>query len=322
LAHAFNLVFETDESSRIVSIEPSDTYLLESRDPSTRQLTGGFYDKSKDLTPYVDLSKGGELVSDTRQLRTLRLRWKEDSNDPTVQALELNQDLGVHQARYIYPANRYKDGETIIENPFFAPTLVIADEEAVVRGVNNNVNKIPMIPIIWKNNYLEDSTSAEVVESIEPRILVSENNISPNNGTIYVDLGSTTVEAAATVAYMVDYNDTTGFQTSLSFADVAVNGFQIGGLMKRFYLAEMLRLQCGKYLEVFIYWDALMIQNLRFSTKVKINGDRYILQEINSYSVSNVQSTKTYLKYDFNEPDAENNIQNTIVIGKVNSGGI
>jgi hypothetical protein len=321
LAHAFNLVFETNDNTRTVRIEPADTYLLEDRFPNTRVIQDGFYNSQRDYTPYVDLSKGGELVSDVKNLSNLRLAWEEDSNDPTVAALESQQYLGVFQSRYVFPVNRYKDGETIIRNPFFAPTLVIADEEIVVRDLVNAVTKIPMVPIIWRENYLETSTSSVSVESIVPRLLVGELPDATNNGTIRIFTG-VVVEIPTPLAYMVDYNDTNGYQTSLSFSDVNVNGFPISGLLKRFYLSEMMRIQSGKYLEISILWDVLKINRLTFREKIILNGDKYILQEINSFNVSKNESTKTYLQYDFKEPDCDQNIQNTIIIAKVNSGSI
>lgn len=318
LAHAFNLVFETNEGERKVTIEPSDRYLIESRNINTRALQDGFYNGDADYTDYVDLSSGGELVSDTRQLSNIKLRWKDDSNDPTVEALNDGQDLGILEARFSFPENRYKKGETVIENPFFAPTIVLADEEIVYRDGSNHLTKIPMVPIIWKENYLETPSSTEIVDSIEPRLLVSEIPLEQYNGSIYALTGKTVVVTPCPVAYMVDYNDTEGYQTSLSFANVTVNGFFVSGLLQRFYLAEMVRLMSGKYLECFMFWDAVKLQKLTFRDRITLFGDKYILQEINSYDVAKSKPTKTYLKYYFQEPEAEDKIDNTIIEAKVN----
>lgn len=319
LSHAFNLVFETNEAERKVYIEPSDQYLYEERDPNTRTLENGFYNATKDYTQNVDLLKGGELVSETKQSQNFRLKWKEDSNDPTVEALEDLQPMGILQARYVFPNNRFKEGEQVLENPFFAPTLVIADEEIISP---TTTDKIPMIPIIWKENYLETSTSSETVDRIVPRILITQAS-NPNwNGVIRLYNGSSVNEVSCPLNYMVDFNDTTGYQTSLSFGNVNVNGNLITGLMQRFYLSELVRLQSGKYLECFLLWDVLKIQNLTFREKIILSGDIYVLQEINSFNVSKNESTKTYLKYDYREPNAEGNIENTIVIAKINTGGI
>jgi hypothetical protein len=317
LAHAFNLVFETNEGSRTVYIEPADDYIIESR-PATLNLEDGFYTAQKgiDYTPFVDLSKGGELVSDTKQLSQLRLKWKDDSNDPTVEALNLNANLGILEARYQFPTNRFKVGETVVENPFFAPTLVVADSEIV----NVNSTKTPMLPIIWATNFLETGTGTEVVTQILPRLLVSDPvSTGDENGTINVFDGTSIVDYKTPLNYMIDYNDTIGFQTSLSFGDVTVNGLAVAGLLKRFYLSEMVRRSGGKYLELFILWDVLKIQNLTFRDKIFINGNTYILQEINTFDVAKNQSTKTYFVLDNKEVGADANIQSTILTAKINT---
>lgn len=317
LAHAFNLVFETDEGSRTVYIEPADDYFLESR-PATTDLEDGFYTAQKaiDYTPFVDLSKGGELVSDTKQLSQLRLKWKDDSNDPTVEALNLNANLGILEARYNFAANRFKEGETVVENPFFAGTLVVADNEIK----HTDSLKTPMIPIVWATNFLETGTGTEVVTQMLPRLLVSDPvTTGEENGTINVYDGTSVTDYKTPLNYMIDYNDTTGFQTSLSFGDVTVNGFNVAGLLKRLYLSEMVRRSGGKYLELFILWDVLKIQNLSFRDKVFINNNTYILQEINTFDVAKNQSTKTYFVFDNKEVGADSNIQSTILTAKLNT---
>jgi hypothetical protein len=317
LSHAFNLVFETNEGSRQVRIEPADDYVLDSR-PATTDLEDGFYTAQKaiDYTPFVDLSKGGELVSDTKQLSQLRLKWKDDSSDPTVEALNLNANLGILEARFQFLTNRFKEGETVLENPFFAPTLVIADNEVQFTGSA----KTPMVPIIWAVNYLETSTSTEAVTQIVPRLLVSDPiPTGEENGVINVYNGTAVVDLKNPLNYMIDYNDTSGFQTSLSFGDVTVNGFNVAGLLKRLYLSEMVRKKGGKYLELFILWDVLKIQNLTFRDKIYINNNTYILQEINTFNVAKNQSTKTYFVLDSKEVGADADIQSTILAAKLNT---
>ena len=317
LAHAFNLVFETNEGSRTVYIEPADDFILESR-PASLQLEDGFYTAQKglDYTPYVDLSKGGELVSDTKQLSQIRLKWKDDSNDPTVEALNLNANLGILEARYQFPTNRFKVGETVVDNPFFAPTLVVADNE--IKFVDSL--KTPMLPIVWATNFLETGTGTEVVTQILPRLLVSDPvSTGDENGTINVFDGTSVTDYKTPLNYMIDYNDTTGFQTSLSFGDVTVNGLAVAGLLKRFYLSEMVRRSGGKYLELFILWDVLKIQNLTFRDKIFINNNTYILQEINTFDVAKNQSTKTYFVLDNKEVGADGSIRSTILEAKINT---
>ena len=317
LAHAFNLVFETDEGARSVRIDPADRYLLEDRAfplPNIREFKTGFYYRNDNLTKKVDLLKGGELVSDTKMDSSITLMWQADSNDPTVEAMNIGQNVGLLSARYNFQANRFSVNPNVLENPFFAPTVTIVDTEIKATGSA----KDPIIPIIWSTNYLETPTSTEKNIDVLPRLLISEQLISGYNGTINVKSSTGVIVEEAPLAYMVDYNDTAGYQTSLSFSDDTVNGFNISGLMKRFYLPELVRWQNGKQLEIYMYWDIVMIQNLTFRHRVIINSDTYILQEVNTFDVSKSGSTKTYLIQDFKEVDAEDRIQNTQIQSKVN----
>ncbi len=311
LAHAFNLVFETNTNTRIVTIEPADMYIEEDRNPNTRKLNEGFYytnlGQTTEKTPFIDLVKEGELESLIDFSSMFRLAWKSDSADPTVEALNgTNKDvLGLFESRFNYSANRFKDGETIIENPFFAPTLMIADFEVI----STPFEKTPMIPFIWKDNYLDAATSTSQEKNINvlPRILVSEILFSPYNGLIRVFTGSIVQDLPCPLAYMIDYNDSFGYQTSLSFSNYQVSGREIKGLMERFYLKNLIRLQTGKRLQTFMFWDAVLLQNLTFRKKIRIHGDEYILQEINSFNVGQRSSTKTYLLYDGKGTGTEDN---------------
>ena len=317
LAHAFNLVFETNEATRTVRIDPADRYLLEDRvfpTPNFRQFIRGFYFRNQQKTINVDLLKGGELVSDTKKESAITLMWKEDSNDPTVEAMNEGQNVGLLSAKYNFEANRFGKNESVIQNPFFAPTVIIVDEEIKEGGSEKDV----MIPLIWSTNYLETSTSTEKNIKVLPRLLISEKIVTGYNGLANIRISSGVGSYQPPATYMIDFNDTQGFQTSLSFSNETVNGFNIIGLMQRFYLSELVRWQNGKQLEIYMYWDIVMIQNLTFRDRLIINSDTYILQEINSFDVTKSGSTKTYLIQDYKEVDAEDRIENTQIQSKVN----
>ena len=81
----------------------------------------------------------------------------------------------------------------------------------------------------------------------------------------------------------------------------------------------MVRRSGGKYLELFILWDVVMMQNLTFRHKFLINNNTYILQEINTFDVAKNQSTKTYFVLDNKEVDADRAIQSTILQAKINT---
>ena len=120
----------------------------------------------------------------------------------------------------------------------------------------------------------------------------------------------------AVEVFMQNYNSP-GVYQSLVFGSETINGVYVKGLLERFYLAEMIRRMYGKQMEVYMFWDVLMLNNLTFRNTVQIHGDNYILNEINSFSVVNQRSTKTYLTYDAKGDGTEvNNIENTTILTK------
>jgi hypothetical protein len=315
LAHAFNLTFQTDVDNRTVTIEPADTYLNQSR-PGVQNNEQGFYETTiSNLTEDVDLIKGGEVYSRSDINQLVKFTWQYDSNDPTLEALNGIEAVALHQSRFTFIQNRFQKDEDVIENPFFSTTLVIAD--STIQGANTT--KTPMIPIIWNDNYLENTISIEANYDIMPRLLATDKTDPTYNGTININDGLTVSEYDTPVAYMVDYNNTTGDFMSLSFGSETVNGFYIKGLLERFYLQEFIRRQAGKEVECYIFWDALMIRQLDFRKRINIHGDNYILQEINSFSVTSNESTKTYLIYDdLGKGIEDTQITNSLIIGKLN----
>jgi hypothetical protein len=317
LAHAFNLTFETDVNNRIVTIEPSDTYLYQSSFPTVTNLQTGFYNgQTYDKTLSVDLLKEGEIFSNSDIQSQYCLSWQYDSNDPTLEAVNFGAGLDLMQAQFVFPTNRFKTGQEIIENPFFSASLCITDIS--VNTPNSQTNLI--LPIIWSTNYLENPTSTEANYDIMPRIFVSEVGINLNWGEIYINTGIGTFAYSAPLCYMVDYNTTNGNFISLSFGNETINGFNVKGLLERFYLLELIRIQGGKQVECFVFWNVVEIFNLNFRKYVKIHGDNFVLQEVNSFNIAANRSTKTYLLNNYIGDGTEaSQIENTLLNSKLNA---
>jgi len=317
LAHAFNLTFQTDVNNRIVYIEPADTYLYQSSYPSVTNLQTGFYNgQTYDKTQSVDLDKEGEIFSVSEIQSQFCLSWQYDSNDPTLEAINAGAGLDLMQAQFVFPANRFQSGQEVIENPFFSASLCIAD--STIQTPNSLVNFI--CPIIWSQNYLTTPTSTEANYDILPRIFFSEYGVQSIWGEIYVNTGIGTFAYNAPLTYMVDYNSSNGNFISLSFGNETVNGFNVKGLLERFYLLEFIRQQSGKQVECYVFWNVLEIFNLDFRKYVKIHGDNYILQEVNSFNVALNRSTKTYLLNNYLGDGTEaSQIENTLLNSRLNA---
>jgi hypothetical protein len=316
LAHLFNLTFETDVALRTVTIEPADNYLYTY--PLYNNIQQGFYNQGvNNITQKVDLSISGEIFNVDDFEQSIQLVYKDDSSDPTVEALNEGQTIPMAGAQFNFPVSRLKDGLNVIENPFFAPTLLFFDEEIV--DVNSPAPIF--VPFVWSTNYLENPLSSEANYEIVPRILFKDAfyNSYSNAPKVVIKnpfgASPATITASFPVAYMQDYVNQ--YNQSLVFNSETVNGVYVKGLMERFYLAELIRRLYGKQVQVNIFWDILMLNNLTFRDAVQIHGDNYILNEINSFSVVNQRSTQTYLTYDAKGDGTEvNNIQNTTVLTK------
>jgi hypothetical protein len=315
LAHLFNLTFETNVAMRTVTIEPADSYLYTY--PGFNSIQQGFYNKTfSDLTRKVDLNVTGELFNIDDFERSIQFIYKEDSSDPTVEALNQGQNVPMAGAQFNFPITRPKDGITDIENPFFAPTLFFLSEDITDVGSSTQF----YVPFIWPENYLDTPTASQGNYNIEPRILVHNGYLGPTAQSPQIIIknpfGAGTLVVNGMEVFMQNYN-TPGVYQSLVFGSVTIDGVYVKGLLERFYLAEMIRRMYGKQMEVYMFWDVLMLNNLTFRDTIQIHGDNYILNEINSFSVVNQRSTKTYLTYDAKGDGTEvNNIENTTILTK------
>ena len=119
VSHAFNLQFTTDEISKIVYIEPFDTFYK------------SFYD-AIDWTDKVDLSQEIKdvFVKDSFK-RDIIFKYKTDSKDAKVEQRG-NDYFEKILDEYPYKetlSDEFERGESVFENPFFAGTFNAKDRD-------------------------------------------------------------------------------------------------------------------------------------------------------------------------------------------------
>ena len=146
--HAFNLYFLTDINMKTVYIEPRDSFYKTN--------------KTIDLTGKLDIGreiKFEELGSDFT--KTLAFRFKQDSADFGVQAWE--KANAARYSTYVATINNKfcNAGETAIENPLFAATLMDAFPRLGLSSI---------LPKIWGEPPAGD-TYPERLDKYEPRLL-------------------------------------------------------------------------------------------------------------------------------------------------------
>ena len=124
VAHAFNLQISTDESARVVNIEPFDTFYKD-------------YAHAIDWTYKLDRSKQIEdkwIKSDLK--RDVVFKYKSDSKDKKV---ERRGDTFFNGIKDEYPYQEtlpktFEKGESKYENPFFAGTYNAKDQDTTGSG--------------------------------------------------------------------------------------------------------------------------------------------------------------------------------------------
>lgn len=294
VTHAFGLVWNTDYDAQSVRVEPRDRYKT-SQQPSTETYHEGFYRVAdrEDITQMLDLSKVGAVSAINTEKSVTALAWKSDSADPNVEKIETDAVEKLYDGRYAYPTGRFRRGENRSENPFFAKTAHIFDN-AVMHSTST---KTPQIPLIQKEVYPFAVSFQDGHGDYAPRILWFAGRRSGLDGLVNLeDLAAYDFPAA----FMVNYNDTTGLDPSLAFANetLADETTVAPGLMQRFHLQRLKRLEVGKMLTEWVLWRDLDITGLDFRKKLLIGDALFLLQRIDGYQPLSNGSTETELLHD------------------------
>lgn len=297
ITHAFGLVWDTDYDAQTVRCEPRDRYRITSQtsfEDFTDEFFEGFYritDRDT-LTDRVDLSKDAAVAALNSGNEKYLLAWKSDSGDANTGDLEGDATFKVFDGRYTYPAGRFQKGETKSENPFFCKTVHIFD--SAVAHSTSTVS--PQLPLIQDNSYLQGNENTNNRPDFGPRLLYFAGRRDGFDGLL--NLAGSAYDFPA--AFVVNYNDTVGYDPSLSFGDelLADGTTTAVGLIQRFHLQRLKRLEIGKLFSEWIRWSELDVLNMDFRRKVLIGDALYLLQKVNGYRPLSDGSTETELLKD------------------------
>ena len=162
VAHAFNLQFSTDESAKVIYVEPFDSFykpLAEAVDWTYK------VDRSKD---YVD------TWIKTSLKRDLIFKYKSDDKDAKVKQRSIDYFKEI-QDEYPYFEtldDTFEKGTSEYENPFFAGTFNAGDVD-----ISSNPNPQPYIACVWQEAegdvYLSPNSTTRPDKGYEfqPRLL-------------------------------------------------------------------------------------------------------------------------------------------------------
>jgi hypothetical protein len=166
ISHLFNLYFTTDVQAKKVYIEPFNEFFK----PTSEGVNwDNIVDYSQPINDDYDIGLKRDLI----------IKYKTDSADKYAEALNNKSNIwGEENRLYNYKetlGEDYESGEVVLENPLFASTTQVWDNDA---HDNPAMDKSPvLIPCIWKddapwsligpNNVFRPS---EIIEAFVPRI--------------------------------------------------------------------------------------------------------------------------------------------------------
>jgi hypothetical protein len=313
-----NTMFETEADGGSIVKEPKDAYFFSYTNKITPPTTGvrtGFYNQKKDWTAKVDLSKKSPLQLKNDIPNRQRWVFAKDDADETVNNIEEAQQFRLYEARFDLPNTRFKVGEQVNECSFFAAQLHIFDSSIM----HPDSPIVPQIPIIWNGDYKLNPSNIERPKGYKARFLYWAGGRSTESaGKIWVKFTSGLFSLTTPEVFAVNYNDQTGADPNLTWADVQVNGFTVPGLLSTYHWRDLCRTFSGKYIEEFLFIDDQDINELTFRAKLRIGDDDFELLEVTNYNPLRAGSTKVAIRYDKRDDVlSRSNIQNSPLSGVI-----
>lgn len=314
LVYIHNLTFETNEETRIVTIEPKDPYTNQTRTPTTSERKEGFYTNTqKDYSQIIDKSKKGSykypnLAGD------FIYKYETDS-DETITWLEGENEIGIYEARFKMDNGADTTRVKTKTVPFFAKTIHLLDY--LTRFPDTTIP--PQYPLIYPQNEVLDPTATERRSGIQSRIFyfAGQRDVSFGDGQLeFFEFPGIAFNTPA--CFMVNYNDTTGLDPNMGFNNQVINGVESIGLLQKYYLNELARNNKGEIKGNYIKFNSIDFLNFTFRTKAFIDGTRYIVQDLKGYNPL-IDAPTSFAFFEDVYPTEEdvNNIENSKVTGVV-----
>lgn len=312
----FNLTFETNDNARAVRIEPKDDYVATDRVAATSELKEGFYSRQiKDYSKIIDYKKEGGFEFPAVAGR-FDYKYNSDS-DETIEWIEKNSQFLVYESRFPMSSGADNSKQEEKEVPFFVKTIHVQDVDA--KHPDSAI--VPQFPLIYPQNYILDPTATEADFDKSPRIFYHAGQrfgaLSDQDG--YIEIYEVPgAKSELPLTFMVNYNDDSGLDPNLSFCTENIVGITVAGLMQRFYLQDLKRLDIGEIRKNYVQFNSVDELNFSFRTKGFIDGLRYIVQTIEGFNpLIDAPTNFKFLLDAYPDPSDISNIQDSPLLGVV-----
>jgi hypothetical protein len=314
LKQLFNLVFETSPNGRVVRVEPENPYTIRDRVSDSLISKQGFYSEPPANNPNIlskqdlDLKQRTKYSSQSEQAAQFLFTYLPDENDDYGRGAATEQTpIPRYGALYRKGAFLLNNNTEDRANAFFCGTTHLFDAPAT--AMQSNFAAAVQIPLALPAPGVTDKFL------FAPRILqfVARSTAKNADGIIKYTTANNVANLTQMVhspAFMVNFNDQTGFDMSLSLSDTTVGGRNIKGLLATFYAETLSYSLSTKVATTFFYIKNNVIANLSFKNKIIVFGKSCkILKIVNYNPLSESISTQVTLLPDSTEQF--NGLENT-----------
>lgn len=290
----FNLTIQTDAINKVVYIEPTHPYALES-DQSIK-IGGYFNGKYLDWEEKQELLKESELplVSDSE--RELIFKYKEDSNDGL---LKLVQDRNVNMlaaGKYVLP-DRFKSGKKEYENRFFSPTMHC--DMAQWKSYGTISQESPQMVCLIPEN-ISNTSQDGAQNTFSPKSCYYKGTTTDwgwvfdgDKGLPYPYMFAVNYKRGGEEDPILSYSDERIGITNSSISGIGEIGV---GLLRRFYHQRLAIMRNGQAYNTFFKLNNIDITNWLHREHIICRGQKWELVEIKDYKPLAEETTGVYMR--------------------------
>lgn len=286
-ADLFNLSFQTDPVNKVVLIEPTHKYSLNTNVFDLKE--GFFNDKTLDWSDKEDISKDTSIEIYDDNAREFVFKFKEDSNDGALKIVQDRYKTILASGKYVFD-ERFKSDKKEFENRYFSPTMhYLVDDFAGISG-----QPPQMVCLVPEN--ISNTSSPEAQNTFSPKICFYKGIVSGVGGWRFNG------EDKQDYPYLFSVNYKNGGENDpvLSYCDEKIGkegNFVIAtGLLKRFFWQRLAIMNNGQWLNTQFNLTNIDITNWFHRERIVINGELWELLEIKEYNSLKGESTKCVLR--------------------------
>lgn len=272
----FDLSVNTDAINKIVYIEPTHAYSLNSSPLPVND--GYFKDDFLDWNSKADLAKTWKLTNFNSVNKEYDFKYKDDSNDGLLKLIQDRNTNILALGKYVFP-DRFLTGIKPRENRFFSPTMHYDVTQFKFLGTGLNTGITPqMIAIIPEN--ISNTSQSESANTFNPKSCYYKGNVTGAGAWNFDG------DVLQTYPFMFAVNYQPGGENDpiLSYSDENINGVIGRGLLKRFFWQRLAIMRNGqRYEPCYFNLNNNDVSNPLHREFIVFDGNKWEIIQIKDY---------------------------------------